>query len=1005
MNEVFRFVLGRAAGRDPLDRVEWTSVVAYPTRLSARAQAWLALDTVAAQDITRRFVSSDPSFARSIRAVWRQLGGLDDWVLTHRRPTAAAFRTAAEAELGRTLGELLVDPRLEEVRNRFADSLLAVALSRRMGTATAHLSRGLRLLAAVERLGRGASAAVVLKALEAPIRLPRRRMPRTDVPIPGSGGPGTTSPADAAERYLDLGRDLLGLTQYAAARAPQFEQAEAFELGTHVRYRTSGVTLDDLSFLSETGRTRISQQLGTQGLRLADVRRVLDQAQAELARLPSLGQLLSSDEVTVPTTTGIARIVGVSDLLVVRETHIRYEPGELSHIENVLPHERFSREFRRATSLESFEEVETTEAERSDRELQSTSRSEVRSEVQRTLEERLKFGADAEITVRGPSVESTVGADFAYERSTEEASEAASSFAREVVDQAASTIEQSTVQRRSTRRTAKTEDTASRGIDNESAEPVVGLYRWVDRYVGFEVLNYDRRMLVECMVPEPAAFFRFAARGRVPRGVIAREPAPLVASIVGMPADTDTTGTVPLRPEHLTEHTYGAWVARYGVSSVQPPPAGSTTVGFAAGLDQALPEDNANDSRAKVLESGAISIPGGYSASDWEIAVSRDYDHAADSDGEHGHYVITVGTSQIGPRAAGAIADSRPLPAPSGPLVGNVPVTLLAENYENLSFTIMIDCFRLPETLRAWQLETYGLIVNEYRRQLAEYQDQLASAQIQDDISGGAGTHPLTLQSFARTEVKRGAIMAITGQSFDEFDAVRQTDAGAPTELALADAEAEGRYVQFVEQAFEWSALSYALYPYFWGRKLEWTGVAFQDHVDESFARFLRAGSARVVVPVRPGFEAAVRHFLDEGVPWLDGEPPILEDERSDDEAPPYIYIHEELKEQLGVDYRPADGVLRATTSSETVDWSDADPTLNWRGRKVRFAGSTYRVMEVDPSRRTARLDRPFEGATGSYPYEVGPRVVGEPWETRFPTTLVVLDGEGGPLPRIEIAD
>jgi hypothetical protein len=65
------------------------------------------------------------------------------------------------------------------------------------------------------------------------------------------------------------------------------------------------------------------------------------------------------------------------------------------------------------------------------------------------------------------------------------------------------------------------------------------------------------------------------------------------------------------------------------------------------------------------------------------------------------------------------------------------------------------------------------------------------------------------------------------------------------------------------------------------------------EDVDPSFAEFLRAGAARVVVPARPGFELAIDHFLATGEIWAGGELPPIGSEM-------YVPIVAELAEQLG---------------------------------------------------------------------------------------------------------
>jgi hypothetical protein len=71
--------------------------------------------------------------------------------------------------------------------------------------------------------------------------------------------------------------------------------------------------------------------------------------------------------------------------------------------------------------------------------------------------------------------------------------------------------------------------------------------------------------------------------------------------------------------------------------------------------------------------------------------------------------------------------------------------------------------------------------------------------------------------------------------------------------------------VKFLQQAIEWENLLYFLYPYFWDVPPAWDFVRTLEHPDSERQKFLRAGSARVVLTVRPGFEDAFFAFVDQG--------------------------------------------------------------------------------------------------------------------------------------------
>jgi hypothetical protein len=142
------------------------------------------------------------------------------------------------------------------------------------------------------------------------------------------------------------------------------------------------------------------------------------------------------------------------------------------------------------------------------------------------------------------------------------------------------------------------------------------------------------------------------------------------------------------------------------------------------------------------------------------------------------------------------------------------------------------------------------------------------------------------------TELKRACISILTEQDFGLFSSMSDGPDGLPN-INFTEASAEGAYARFFEQAFEWSNMSWVTYPYFWGRRSRWADLLSIQDGDWAFEEFLRAGAARVVVPVRPGFEAAVDHFRLFGEPWFGGPLPTITDDL-------YLSIGDEMAERLG---------------------------------------------------------------------------------------------------------
>src|SRR5262249_26011160 len=73
--------------------------------------------------------------------------------------------------------------------------------------------------------------------------------------------------------------------------------------------------------------------------------------------------------------------------------------------------------------------------------------------------------------------------------------------------------------------------------------------------------------------------------------------------------------------------------------------------------------------------------------------------------------------------------------------------------------------------------------------------------------------------------------------------------------------------VRFINQAIEWENVVSFLYSYFWDIPPSWDFIRQIRHPDAARQAFLRAGSARVVLTVRKGWEAAWAGFVDSGIP------------------------------------------------------------------------------------------------------------------------------------------
>ena len=113
-------------------------------------------------------------------------------------------------------------------------------------------------------------------------------------------------------------------------------------------------------------------------------------------------------------------------------------------------------------------------------------------------------------------------------------------------------------------------------------------------------------------------------------------------------------------------------------------------------------------------------------------------------------------------------------------------------------------------------------------------------------------------------------------------------------EVAInGDLDDYAAFVKFIEQAFEWELMSYTFYPFYWGNRASWNQMYQYDNNDPLFRNFMQAGMARVIATVRPGFEEAVRYYMQTGQIWSGGEVPVIEDKL-------FLSIVDELREPMG---------------------------------------------------------------------------------------------------------
>ncbi|HEX6456721.1 MAG TPA: hypothetical protein VF009_09420 [Solirubrobacterales bacterium] len=627
-----------------------------------------------------------------------------------------------------------------------------------------------------------------------------------------------------------------------------------------------------------------------------------------------------SDPSTAPDVDVHGRIkpLGIGDLKVVKQQLLAYEPGEVAYIENVLKGESKNRVFRTLDRTETTVTVGEEEVKETQRDTQTTERFELKREAAQTIKEDLSVKAGLSVTASYGPVSATAKGDFAYSNAKEESQKTSANFAREVVDRSISKIQTKVTSQRTTNTINEIEETDTHGVDNkEGKEHVVGIYRWVNKRYKAQVYNYGLRMMLEFIIPEPAAFYR-AAHSNKQIQVDATPPIPFLNDLqAGQPQSMAQT----LSASDIDETNYTRYAARYGAAGLAAPPP------MWKWIEASMGKDSVEDGKTIAMTSKDLMAPDGYRLTSYGFAASLLWNHHPKFTVQVGDDLFTLTNDSSG---GNSLLKTSRQPGPAGSVDGGIAASVATYDINAFTLTIKALCQRQPEAYAAWQLQTYDKIQAAYQAQKTAYDQKVAQAK-GADAGSIQGHNPALNRSIIQNELKKLCITMMTGQHFGQFHAVTDpTDPPAHIpEVDVLEALREGPIVQFFEQAFEWEQMTYLFYPYFWGRKSKWADTTSKvEDPDPSFEQFLTAGSCRVVVPVPPAYAEAVAYMLQSPAAdlaqkvWLGGEPPTIE-------SPLYESLAEEIRNQTDdLEGAKPEGEPWEFTLPTTLVWLQPDATL-----------------------------------------------------------------------------
>lgn len=198
------------------------------------------------------------------------------------------------------------------------------------------------------------------------------------------------------------------------------------------------------------------------------------------------------------------------------------------------------------------------------------------------------------------------------------------------------------------------------------------------------------------------------------------------------------------------------------------------------------------------------------------------------------------------------------------PTSGTLVVGFRIQNALNGELKLTLTSVPTDATMATWQSQCYVLL-----REAALVRDSQHRAYLRERAASLrrqiAAEDALHLRRLEREQVMR-LVLSWLFPGFDDASAV--VGGGEPGSLDAARWQKimeYGEYIKFVQNAIDWDHVTVFLYPYFWDNPWHAREKLFLEHPDATHREFLRAGAARVIIAIQPGFEEQVVSLLDKG--------------------------------------------------------------------------------------------------------------------------------------------
>ena len=515
----------------------------------------------------------------------------------------------------------------------------------------------------------------------------------------------------------------------------------------------------------------------------------------------------------------------------------------------------------------------------------------------------------------------------------------ANNFSKEVISKTLDRVVKRTAEARSTNKTFETEELNHHQFSNvDGSDHVAGIYRWVDKRYQAQVYNFGKRMMFEFIVPEPAAFL---VEQRL-RGYEAALQMPIKPT-----RQSDDTLSLPFQAQDIDEALFRELKATYDLSDFEFPPQQIVAQVLNPENGESVLAGSATQPNVLTTASGKLSLAKvkGYDLTEvWVSGIVNYSDHHGGPD--YPNLLVLRADGQPFWNDPDPLVYHDYAPDFSADVSGagvrltrdEARITVDMQDVREFQLVISVALKLSDPELLDWQRSVYYAVArieqNKINKANAEKElafqsamttynnrlDEIRAVAVNDILQGKSEAYNKALMM---TELKRACLSILTKEfdvdesddlltewktmgTFDVSSDVTRMNVDrtgdpatarfttTPDELKfpaidLHEARGKGRYIQFLEQAFEWGQLGWVCYPYFWTPPPKWVSlISREDMTDASLTEFLQAGAAKVLIAVSPEYDHAVLHYLATREPWEGGAAPALGD-------PLYLPLYEEM--------------------------------------------------------------------------------------------------------------